>query len=439
MNSKKSKLINLQKSIEIMEKAEKLIPGGVNSPVRAYPNMSMKPPVIAKAQGSNIYDVDGNEYIDYIGSWGPMILGHNDITVTGCISIMLEYGTSYGAPTQIELELAEKIVAAVPSIEMVRMTSSGTEAVMSAIRVARGYTNRDDILKFVGCYHGHSDSMLVKAGSGAMTTGVPDSAGVPADFAKHTITADYNNCEMLEKIFNTMGDKLAAVIIEPIAGNMGVVAPNIEFLKLLRNLTHKYGTVLIFDEVISGFRVSYGGAQELYGIIPDMTTLGKIIGGGMPVGAFGGRRDIMNKVSPVGNVYQAGTLSGNPLAMGAGITTLNILRNNKIIYEDLEQKGKQLEIAYTSLAKKHNIDLTVNRVGSLMTPFFTNQKVTDYNSAITSNTDMFCMYFKEMIQRNIYIAPSQYESMFLSCAITQEQINTTIKSIDEVFNLLSKK
>lgn len=439
MSLKKSKIIDLKNSLKVMEKSEKLIPGGVNSPVRAYPNISMCPPVIEKAEGSKIYDIDGNEYIDYIGSWGPMILGHNNVNVVACVSSILKYGMSYGAPTQIELELATKIVDAVPSIEMIRMTSSGTEAVMSAIRVARGYTNRDDILKFVGCYHGHSDSMLVKAGSGAMTTGVPDSAGVPADFAKHTITADYNNCEMLEKVFSIMGDKLAAVIVEPIAGNMGVVPPNIEFLKLLRSLTHKYGTVLIFDEIITGFRVSYGGAQELYGITPDMTTLGKIIGGGMPVGAFGGRTDIMKKVSPVGNVYQAGTLSGNPLAMWAGITTLNILSSDKNIYERLEQKGKLLENTYTSLAKKYNIDLTVNRVGSLLTAFFTNQKVIDYNSAITSNTNMFSKYFREMIQRNIYIAPSQFEAIFLSDAITEEQIDKTIETIDEVFMLISKK
>lgn len=425
--------MNFENCKIIMEKAKQLIPGGVNSPVRAYKNVGITPPFIKKAKGSKLYDEDNNEYIDYVCSWGPMILGHNNEIVLNDVKDALEYGMSYGAPTQKEVELADMICEAVASVEMVRMTSSGTEAVMSAIRTARGYTLRDDILKFSGCYHGHSDGLLVKAGSGALTTGVPDSAGVPKDFVKHTIISEYNDCQMLDDIFKTKGDKLATVIIEPIAGNMGVVLPDIEFLKLLRKLTYKYGTVLIFDEVISGFRTSYGGAQELYGIIPDMTTLGKIIGGGMPVGAYGGRKDIMNKVSPVGNVYQAGTLSGNPIAMTAGIATLNILKNNKDIYKRLDKKGQQIENAYISIAQKYNIDLSVNRVGSLLTTFFTKENVINYNTAITSNKEIFIKYFKRMLERGIYIAPSQYEAMFISDALTDEQIKQTIYAVDESF------
>ncbi len=414
------------KSQILMEKAKQLIPGGVNSPVR-------KPPFIKKAKGSKLYDVDDNEYIDYVGSWGPMILGHNNETVLNAVKEALENGMSYGAPTETEIELAELICKAIPSIEMVRMTSSGTEAVMSAIRVARGFTGRDNILKFNGCYHGHSDSLLVKAGSGALTTGVPSSSGIPVDFAKHTITSEYNNCEMLKDIFLEFGNTLATVIVEPVAGNMGVIPPKLEFLKLLRELTYKYGVVLIFDEVITGFRLTYGGAQNLYDIVPDMTTLGKIIGGGMPVGAYGGKKEIMKMVSPLGNVYQAGTLSGNPIAMTAGITTLNILKNDEKIYSRLEQKGNLLEKAYISLSKKYNIPLTINRIGSLLTPFFTNDEVIDYISATKSNIQIFNSYFKKMLANNIYIPPSQYEAMFISDSITQQEIDKTIEAIDNVF------
>lgn len=428
--------MNLEKSIELMKRAEKIIPGGVNSPVRAFKSVGMNPPFIKKAIGSKLYDVDDNEYIDYIGSWGPMILGHNNEKVVSAVREALEYGMSYGAPTQKEVELASMICEAVPSIDMVRMTSSGTEAVMSAVRVARGYTNREDILKFAGCYHGHSDGLLVKAGSGLLTHGVPDSAGVPVDFAKHTITAEYNDCDALIELFKNHGDKLAAVVIEPVAGNMGVVLPDITFLKLLRALTEKHGTVLIFDEVISGFRVAYDGAQGFYGITPDMTTLGKIIGGGMPVGAYGGMSDIMNKVSPVGPVYQAGTLSGNPIAMTAGIATLNILKNDKALYNRLDQKGQQLERGYNAISKKYNVALKVNRLGSLLTPFFTSQNVSNFTTAITSDTKMFSRYFRATLSQGIYIAPSQYEAMFVSDAITKEQIEYTLKALDRSFETL---
>lgn len=426
--------MNLTESLKSFEKAKTLIPGGVNSPVRAFKNVKMNPPFIKKAKGSKLYDIDGNEYIDYVCSWGPMILGHNDERVLNSVKEALDDGMSYGAPTQKEVELASLICEAVPSIEMVRMTSSGTEAVMSAIRVARGYTSRDDILKFEGCYHGHSDGLLVKAGSGLMTTGIPDSAGVPSDFAKHTLTAVYNDCEMLNDIFKKYGDKLAAVVIEPIAANMGVVPPNLEFLKLLRELTYKYGVILIFDEVITGFRTSYGGAQTFYNIIPDMTTLGKIIGGGMPVGAYGGLKQIMAKVSPDGNVYQAGTLSGNPIAMTAGITTLNILKNDKYIYKRIDLKGEILENAFKDLAKKYELELTVNRVGSLLTPFFVSSKVTNYNEALKSDTTKFAAYFKSMIENKIYMAPSQYEAIFISDSLSEADISKTFKALDKSFN-----
>lgn len=428
--------MNTSKSAELFEKSKNVIPGGVNSPVRAYGAVGLTPPFIQRAQGSKIIDVDGNEYIDYVGSWGPMILGHARDEIIEAVKKAASKGTSYGAPTPEELELADIICEALPSVSMVRMVSSGTEAVMSAIRLARGYTGRDKVLKFEGCYHGHSDGLLVKAGSGALTTGVPDSGGVPEDYARNTITASYNSCEELERIFKEVGGKLAAVIVEPIAGNMGVVPPDIEFLKLLRKLTEEYGTVLIFDEVITGFRVSYFGAQGLYDIKPDITVLGKIIGGGMPVGAFGGRKGIMSKISPLGPVYQAGTLSGNPVAMTAGSETLKILRDNPQIYRELDKKAEALEKAFMDCAKRYGIPLTVNRVGSMLSAFFTGEKVSSYKDAVKADKSRFVKYFENMLERGIYIAPSPFEAMFVSYAHSEDDINKTVEAIDKAFSNL---
>jgi len=425
--------VNNIKSNNLFEKSKKIIPGGVNSPVRAFRSVGLNPPFIKKALGSKIFDVDGNEYIDYVGSWGPMILGHAKAEIIEEIVSAAHDGTSFGAPTERELELAQLICDAVPSVEMVRMVNSGTEAVMSAIRLARGFTGRDKILKFEGCYHGHSDGLLVKAGSGALTTGVPDSAGVPVDYAKNTLTASYNNIEEVESIFKSVGNELAAVIIEPVAGNMGVVPPEKEFLVSLRRLTEKYGALLIFDEVITGFRVSYSGAQGYYGITPDLSVFGKIIGGGMPVGAYGGRKDIMSMISPSGPVYQAGTLSGNPVAMAAGIKTLKILRDNPLIYEQIDRNAGLLEKAFASSAEKYGLSCSVNRVGSLLSAFFTGEKVMDFKSAIKSDTAKFARYFAGMLERGIYVAPSQFEAMFISAAHSDEDIAATVKAIDEVF------
>jgi glutamate-1-semialdehyde 2,1-aminomutase len=426
-----------KKSEALFEKAKEIIPGGVNSPVRAYRSVGLNPPFIKRAYGSRIVDVDGNEYIDYIGSWGPMILGHAHREVIEEIRRAAEDGTSFGAPTEREVELAQMVCEAVPSVEMVRMVSSGTEAVMSAIRLARGYTGRDRILKFEGCYHGHSDGLLVKAGSGALTTGVPDSAGVPADFARNTLTAAYNNCDELEQVFKQSGDELAAVIIEPVAGNMGVVPPDLEFLRLLRRLTQKHGALLIFDEVITGFRIAYGGAQGHYGIKPDLSVFGKIIGGGMPVGAYGGRKEIMQRISPVGPVYQAGTLSGNPVAMAAGIKTLQLLRDNPDIYRAIGENAGRLEQAFLRGAHKQRIPVVVNRVGSILSAFFTGEAVRDYRSAVTADTGRFTKYFSSMLEQGIYVAPSQFEAMFVSYAHSDEDIDRTIAAIEESFKALN--
>lgn len=430
--------MNRSNSEILFEKAKKVIPGGVNSPVRAYGSVDLNPPFIKKAYGSKIVDEDDNTYIDYIGSWGPMILGHAHPEVIKAIREAAGDGTSFGAPSKNEVELAQMICDAVPSVEMVRMVSSGTEAVMSAIRLARGFTGRDRILKFEGCYHGHSDGLLVKAGSGALTTGVPDSAGVPADYTRNTLTAPYNRCDELEGVFKTFGSELAAVIIEPVAGNMGVVPPSLEFLKRLRELTSQYGAVLIFDEVITGFRVAYNGAQGLIGITPDLTTFGKIIGGGMPVGAFGGRKDIMAMISPTGPVYQAGTLSGNPVAMAAGIKTLQILKRTPSIYTELEEKAEKLEKAFYNAARQNGILLSVNRVGSVLTAFFTGDKVTDYKTATGSDTAMFKKYFAAMLNHGIYIAPSQYEALFISAAHGTEDIEKTITAIRDTFSYIKR-
>lgn len=422
-----------EKSKELFDKAKKLMPGGVNSPVRAFGSVGMTPRFIKSAAGDRITDVDGNEYIDYVCSWGPGILGHAHPQVIEKVKEACERGLTYGAPTENEVIIAEMISKLVPSMEVSRLVCSGTEAVMSAIRAARGFTGRDKIVKFKGCYHGHSDGLLVKAGSAALTTTVPDSAGVPYDYTKHTLVALYNDKESIEKIFEEAGNEIAAIVVEPVAANMGVVLPEQGFLEFLREITLQYGALLIFDEVITGFRLGLGGAQGYYNIKPDLTTLGKIVGGGMPVGAYGGRRDIMEMVSPVGPVYQAGTLSGNPIATTAGIETLKLLMAQPDIYDALEQKTKRLELAVKEAAGE---SVSVNRVGSLMSIFFTNGRVTDYASATASDTKKYASYFAHMLNAGIYVAPSQFEAMFVSAAHTDEDIDRTCERMTDYFNKL---
>jgi glutamate-1-semialdehyde 2,1-aminomutase len=428
--------MNVDQSISMFSKAKQMMPGGVNSPIRAFRAVGLVPPFIKSAKGSRIYDVDGNEYIDYVGSWGAMILGHSPDEVIASIIQAARNGTNFGMPTEPEIELAGLIHDAMPGVEMVRMVNSDTEAVMCAIRLARGYTGRDKILKFEGCYHGHGDGLLVKAGSGVITAGVPDSAGVPIDYARNTLIASYNNIEELESIFKTCGNSLAAVIIEPVAANMGLVLPEPEFLKRLRKLTLKYGVLLIFDETITGFRVSYHGAQGYYGITPDLTTLGRVIGGGIPAGAFGGRAEIMSYIAPSGPVYQAGTFSGNPVAVAAGIATLKILKNNPSIYGELERKTAKLESAIVSLAQRYGVELTVNRIGSLFCPYFTSEKVTDYETAVNSDIIRFAAYFKSLLGKGIFMAPSQFEVVFVSYAHSDEDIERTIQAIDQTLNFM---
>ena len=413
-------------SDELFEKSKKYIPGGVNSPVRAFNAVGGDPIFIRNGKGDRVFDVDGNEYIDYVSSWGPLILGHAYEPVLEAVSKACANGLTFGAPTGIEYDVAELITEMMPSVEKVRMVNSGTEAVMSAIRVARGYTGRDYIVKFVGCYHGHSDGLLVKAGSGALTQSAPDSAGVPSGYAEYTLLADYNDADSVQKLFDEYKDKIAAVIVEPVAANMGVVPPEKGFLEALRKMTTENGALLIFDEVITGFRLARGGAQQVFGIEADLTTLGKIIGGGMPVGAYGGRADIMDKVAPVGSVYQAGTLSGNPVAMSAGLTQLTILNDNPEIYDKLEEKGAKLEAAYR---EKLGDSVCINRAGSVMSVFFTPEKVRDYDSALTSDTEKFSRYFRYMIENGIYVAPSQFEALFISAALTDEDLDRTIEVI----------
>ncbi len=420
--------MNLEKSKVAFNEAKKYIPGGVNSPVRAFRSVSINPPFIKRGKGSKIYDIDGNEYIDYVGSWGPLILGHCYSDVVKSLGEIIETGTSFGAPTEIETELAKLVCEAVPSVEMLRLVNSGTEATMSALRLARGYTNRDMVVKFIGNYHGHSDSLLVKAGSGALTHGVPDSPGVPVDIVKNTISAKYNDIEGIKEIFNEYGENIAGVIIEPIAGNMGVVPASQEFMDCLRKITKEYGALLILDEVMTGFRVSYNCAQSLYNVDPDITCFGKIIGGGLPVGAYGGKREIMEKMSPTGPIYQAGTLSGNPLAVTAGLTTLKILKNNPSIYEELEKKAQFLEAGFSKNAKELGIKTVTNRVGSMICAYFTDNDVYDFDSANNSNIDMFVRYFEEMLKQGIYLAPSQFEAAFISAAHTDEDIERTIEA-----------
>lgn len=424
-----------ERSQQLFAEAQQIIPGGVNSPVRAFRSVGGQPRFIARAKGSRLYDVDGNSYIDYVLSWGPMILGHAPATVIKAIQQAAANGTSYGAPTELEIQLATMIRDALPSIEQVRLVSSGTEAVMSAVRIARAYTKRDGILKFEGCYHGHSDYLLAKAGSGLATLGIPDCPGVPEDFTKHTLTAPYNNVQAVEQLIKKYDRQLACVIVEPIAGNMGVVPPSPEFLQALRKLTDAHGMLLIFDEVISGFRVHYGGAQTLYGIKPDLTVLGKIIGGGLPVGAYGGAKDIMKMIAPSGPVYQAGTLSGNPLAVTAGIETLKRL-GKPGVYEQLEERSAALAEGVGKAAKQAGVPLTQTRVGSMMSAFFAVGPVVDWGSAKKSDTKIYAKFFHQMLDAGIYFAPSQFEAAFMSLAHTPRDIDRTIKAAEAAFKNL---
>lgn len=430
--------MNRTKSKAVYARSCAVMPGGVNSPVRACQSVGRTPLIVSKAQGSKIIDIDGNEYIDYVGSWGAMILGHAHPEVVHAVAAAANDGTSYGAPTENELILAEFINKAVPSMEMVRLTNSGTEAAMSALRLARGYTGRDLVLKFEGCYHGHSDGLLVKAGSGALTAGIPDSAGVPKGYTMNTLVASYNDCDGIEAVFKAYGKNLAAAIIEPAAANMGVILPHPDFLKLLRELCTQYGALLIFDEVITGFRLTYGGAQQLYKILPDLTVLGKIVGGGLPMGVYGGRQVIMNQVAPVGPVYQAGTLSGNPIATAAGIATLKVIQRTPDFYGRLEGLARDLEQAYRMTAEQFNIPIAVNRIGSLMSVFFNPRNVGDYQGAIQSDADAFRTYFSVMLDNGVSIAPSQYEALFLSYAHDASDLRLTKAAIGEAFSILAK-
>jgi len=423
-------MLNTKKSDELFSKAEKLMPGGVNSPVRSFRSVGRKPVYMNSAKGSHIYDVDGNSYIDYVCSWGPGILGHAYPQVIDKVKSACDDGLTFGTCIEKEVKLAELITEAIPSMEMVRLVSSGTEATMSAIRVARGYTHRDKIVKFRGCYHGHSDGLLVKSGSGLLTNSIPDSAGVPTSYTQNTLIAEFNNEKSVVELFEQFGNDIACIIVEPVPANMGVVPAINGYLKFLRDITKQYGALLIFDEVITGFRVDYHSAQKYYGVQADITTLGKIVGGGMPVGAYGGRRDIMECVSPLGAVYQAGTLSGNPIAMTSGIATLEILNQSQDIYKSINEKTIQLEDAFKKIK-----DVQVNRVGSLMSVFFTPTPVVDYDTALTSNTSRYSKYFNYMLENGIYVAPSQFEAMFIANAHTDEDIQKTIQVIENFSKL----
>jgi glutamate-1-semialdehyde 2,1-aminomutase len=415
------------KSIEAFKKAQQVIPGGVNSPVRAFKSVNLNPVFIQKAKGSVITDIDGNQYIDFLASWGPLIFGHAHDTILAAISEAAQKGTSYGAPTEYETIMADLIVEMVPSVEKVRMVNSGTEATMSAIRLARGFTKRDAILKFAGNYHGHGDSFLIQAGSGAITLGLPNSPGVTVGTARDTFIAEYNNLESVKSIFREKGNEIAAIIVEPVSGNMGLVPPSNNFLQGLRAITKEYGALLIFDEVITGFRLAKGGAQEYYGAMPDLTTLGKIIGGGLPVGAYGGRKDIMDMLAPIGPVYQAGTLSGNPLAMAAGIAMLTLIRDTPDFYSELERKAGNLEAGLRNNLASTGVNAVINRVGSMMTLFFTDENcVTSLDEAMKSDTEKYAAYFKMTLESGIYIAPSQFECLFVSYAHTDKDIDETL-------------
>jgi glutamate-1-semialdehyde 2,1-aminomutase len=424
-----------EKSRELFLRAQEIIPGGVNSPVRAGRNVGVDPPFIKKGDGCYLWDVDGEKYTDYVCSWGPMILGHRHPVVIQAIDDALQNGTSFGAPTELEVDLAETILEFMPSIQMVRMVNSGTEATMSAIRLARGFTGRNVIIKFDGCYHGHADSCLVSAGSGVATFGIPGSPGVPPDLARLTISLPFNDLPAVEAAVKNYGDQIAAVIVEPIAGNMGVVLPKDGFLEGLRKITAEHGILLILDEIITGFRVDPGGAQKLYGIKPDITCLGKIIGGGLPVGAYGGRKDIMSRMAPEGDVYQAGTLSGNPLAMTAGLVTLRILKN-KEIYETLEQKSEFLFSGLADAAKKAGVDVFINRAGSMGSLFFGTKPVVDFNSVKETEASKYISFYKEMLAHKIYLAPSPFEATFVSSAHSEEALKKTIDAASHSFKKL---
>lgn len=440
-------MLNLEKSAAAFAEAKKLMPGGVNSPVRSYRSVDCNPPFIARAEGSHIYDIDGNDYIDYVGSWGPMVVGHAHPQVVKALQEAATRGTSYGAPTLIESQLAKKVMEVYPSIEVIRMVNSGTEATMSALRLARGYTHRNKIVKFIGCYHGHSDSLLVKAGSGMATFGVPDSPGVTPGTAQDTITIPYNDFEAVKEVFAEQGQEIAAIIVEPVAGNMGLVLPKPGYLDLLRKVTEENGALLIFDEVMCGFRASLGGAQAAYAIKPDLTCLGKIIGGGLPVAAYGGRREIMEQVSPAGPVYQAGTLSGNPLAMTAGLETLKIITAPPEPGEPdysrvLTIKTKKLVLGVAQKAKEAGVTLQVQQAGSMFGFFFSPVEVVDYETSAAADQEAFKVWFKAMLEQGIYIAPSQFETLFMSGAHTDEEIDRTIeaagKALQQVAEYLQK-
>ena len=421
------------RSSALFAKAQQLIPGGVNSPARAFRAVGREPVFITRGDGCRIWDVDGNEYIDFVGSWGPLLLGHRHPAVVSAVRDVVDGGTSFGAPTEAEVRMAELIAELVPSIEMVRLVNSGTEATMSALRVARGYTRRDLAIKFVGNYHGHVDSLLVKAGSGLATLGISDSAGVPGGFASTTLPLPYNDLDALDQAFSRHGNQIAAVILEPVVGNMGCVPPLPGFLQRLRELCSQHGTVLIFDEVMTGFRVALGGAQALYGIRPDMTTLGKVIGGGLPIGAFGGRREIMECVAPLGAVYQAGTLSGNPLAVAGGLAMLRFLRDNPDVYDRIESSSARLQAGVLAAAESAGLRLTSNRVGSMLTFFFTDQNVRDWDGAATCDTTAFARYFRAMLSRGIYLPCSQFEAAFVAACHGSAEIDRAIEAAAKTF------
>jgi glutamate-1-semialdehyde 2,1-aminomutase len=429
--------MNLATSQMLFNRALKLIPGGVNSPVRACKSVGADPVFINRAQGCLIFDADGNHYIDYIGSWGPLILGHRHPAVIEAITSVLERGTSFGAPIDLEVQLAQMVIEAVPSVEMVRMVNSGTEATMSAVRLARGVTQRDTIIKFDGCYHGHADTLLVAAGSGVATLGIPGSPGVPESVAQHTLSVPYNDTDCLKKVMEKQGEFVACIIVEPVAGNMGLVPPAQGFLEALRELADRYGSILIFDEVMTGFRVAYGGAQAFYGVTPDLTCFGKIIGGGLPVGAYGGKRELMSKIAPQGSVYQAGTLSGNPVAMAAGIATLEQIQKDGF-YEALDAKAEHLLSGLEQAAVKADIPVQAKRVGSMLGFFFNDKNVQNFDDAKACNLNRFSAFYNGMRQNGIYIAPSQFEALFISSAHETEHIETTIKAAEKVFNQLKK-
>lgn len=416
------------------EEAKLYIPGGVNSPVRAFKSVGLTPIYIDRGEGSRVYDIDGNSFIDYVGSWGPLIMGHAHPEVVEALQETAAKGTSFGAPTLLETKMAKLVCERVPSIEVVRMVNSGTEATMSAIRLARGYTGRSKIIKFEGSYHGHADSLLIKAGSGIATLGLPDSPGVPESVASNTIAVPYNDLESVQLAFERFGEEIAAVIVEPVAGNMGVVPPQPGFLEGLRKVTSDYGSILIFDEVMTGFRVDLNCAQGRYGVTPDLTCLGKVIGGGLPVGAYGGKRELMDQIAPAGPIYQAGTLSGNPLAMAAGYTTLKLLTPD--VYEQLEERGARLQAGFERNAKEFGIPLTINRIGSMVCPFFTNTPVVNFDTAKSSDLDRFRRYFAAMVQEGVSVPPSQFEGMFISAAHTVEDIDATIEANYNAFKSL---